>query len=82
MQLQVPGNSHQVYAYPLHVKSGTIVRLRWARHILRVGDMRNANKTLGINDEGMRQLRPSRRKENNSKMDIKETGVTTCTALI
>jgi len=57
LQLQVPGNSHQVYAYPIHVKSGTTVRLRWVGHTQScTGEMRNANKVLGVNDEGMRQL--------------------------
>ena len=57
MQLQVSGNSRQVYAYPIHVKPVTTVRLRWARHTqTRKGEMRIANRVLGVNDEGMRQL--------------------------
>lgn len=57
LQLQVPDNSHQVYAYPIHVKSVTTVRMRWAGHTQsRTGEMRNANKDLGVSDEGIRQL--------------------------
>jgi len=61
-----------VYAYPIHVKSVTTVRLRWARHTqTRKGEMRIANRVLGVNDEGRDNFeRPSRRKENNSKMCI------------
>jgi hypothetical protein len=49
--------------------------MRWARHITGMGQMRNACNILVGKHEGKRLLgRPSRRREDNFKMDLREIG--------
>jgi hypothetical protein len=48
-------------------------RLRWAGHVARMGEKRNAYRILVGKPEGRRQLgRPSRRWVDNIKMDLRE----------
>jgi hypothetical protein len=48
-------------------------RMRWARHVARVGEKRNAYRVLVGKPEGKRSLRrPRRRWENNIKMELRE----------
>ncbi|KAJ4444245.1 hypothetical protein ANN_06036 [Periplaneta americana] len=50
-------------------------RLRWAGHVARMGESRNAYRVLVGRPEGKRPLgRPRRRWEDNIKMDFREVG--------
>jgi hypothetical protein len=50
-------------------------RLRWAGHVARTGERRGAYRALVGKLEGRRPLgRPSRRWEDNIKMDLREVG--------
>ncbi|KAJ4433053.1 hypothetical protein ANN_15310 [Periplaneta americana] len=50
-------------------------RLRWAGHVARMGEYRNAYRVLVGRPEGKRPLgRPRRRWEDNIKMDLREMG--------
>jgi hypothetical protein len=50
-------------------------KMRWARHVVRMGERRGANRILAGKPEGKRQLeRPSHRGKENIKMDFQETG--------
>jgi hypothetical protein len=50
-------------------------RMRWAGHVARMGEKRNADRTLVGKPEGKRPLgRPRRRWVDNVKMDLKEVG--------
>ncbi|KAJ4429073.1 hypothetical protein ANN_26074 [Periplaneta americana] len=55
--------------------AGQPLRLRWAGHVARMGESRNAYRVLVGRSEGKRPLgRPSRRWEDNIKMDLREVG--------
>jgi hypothetical protein len=50
-------------------------RMRWARHVERMGEKRNAYRILVENPEGKRPLgRPRRRWVDNIKMDVRKLG--------
>jgi len=50
-------------------------RMRWARHVARVGERRGVYRVLVGKLEGKRPLgRPRRRWEDNIKMDLQEVG--------
>jgi hypothetical protein len=50
-------------------------RMRWVRHVARIGEKRGACRILVGRPEGRRPLgRPKRRWENNIKMDLQEVG--------
>ena len=50
-------------------------RMRWAGHVVRIGERRNVYRVLVGKPEGKKPLgRPSRRWENNNKMDLQEVG--------
>jgi hypothetical protein len=50
-------------------------RMRWAGHVARMGETRNAYRILVGKPEGKRPLgRPRRRCVNNIKMDLREIG--------
>jgi hypothetical protein len=50
-------------------------RMRWAGHVARMGEKRNACRILVGKPKGTRPLgRPRRRWLNNIKMDLRETG--------
>jgi hypothetical protein len=50
-------------------------RMRWAGHVARMGEKRNAYRILVGNPEGKRpQGRPRRRWVDNIKMDLREIG--------
>ena len=50
-------------------------RLKWAGHVARMEESRNAYRILVGRPEGKRPLgRPGRRWEDNIKMDLKEVG--------
>jgi hypothetical protein len=50
-------------------------RMKWARHVARMGEKRNAYGILVGKPEGKRPLgRPRRRWEDNIRMDLREIG--------
>jgi hypothetical protein len=50
-------------------------RMRWAGHIVRIGEKRNAYTILVEKSEGMRPLgKPRRRWVDNIEMDLREIG--------
>ena len=50
-------------------------RMRWARHVVRMGEGRDVYRVLVGKSEGKRPLgRPRRRWEDNIKMDLQEVG--------
>jgi hypothetical protein len=50
-------------------------RMRWAGHVARMGEARNAYRIWGGKLEGKRPLgRPRRRWEDNIRMDLREIG--------
>jgi hypothetical protein len=59
-------------AIPVGIKSR---RMRWAGHVARMGEKRGAYRNLVGRPEARRLLgRPSRRWEDNIKMDLQEVG--------
>jgi hypothetical protein len=55
------------------IKSG---RMRWARHVAHMGEGSSAYRVLVGRPEGKRPLgRPRRRREDNIKTDLEETGI-------
>jgi hypothetical protein len=49
--------------------------MRWAGHVARIGEVRDAYNILVGRPEGRRPLgRPRRRREDNIKMDLREIG--------
>ncbi|KAJ4444070.1 hypothetical protein ANN_05859 [Periplaneta americana] len=63
---------HALYSSPDIIRNIKSIRLRWAGHVARMGESRNA---LVGRPEGKRPLgRPRRRWEDNIKMDLREVG--------
>ncbi|KAJ4439539.1 hypothetical protein ANN_07663 [Periplaneta americana] len=69
---------HALYSSPdiiRNIKSRRLRSLRWAGHVARMGESRNAYRVLVGRPEGKRPLgRPRRRWEDNIKMDLREVG--------
>ncbi|KAJ4431677.1 hypothetical protein ANN_20278 [Periplaneta americana] len=66
---------HALYSSPDIIRNIKSRRLRWAGHVARMGESRNAYRVLVGRPEGKRPLgRPRRRWENNIKMDLREVG--------
>ncbi|KAJ4443398.1 hypothetical protein ANN_05066 [Periplaneta americana] len=66
---------HALYSSPGVIRNIKSRRLRWAGHVARMGESRNAYRVLVGRPEGKRPLgRPRRRWENNIKMDLREMG--------
>jgi hypothetical protein len=66
---------HGSYSSPSIVKVIKVRRMRWARHVARMGEVRGAYNILVARPEGRRPLgRPRRRWEDNIKMDLREIG--------
>ena len=64
-----------MYSSPNIIRSLKSRRLRWAGHVTRKEQSRNAYRVLVGKLEGKRPLgRPRRRWENNIKMDLREVG--------
>ncbi|KAJ4434736.1 hypothetical protein ANN_23304 [Periplaneta americana] len=81
MKLQENGGSyhnaelHALYSSPDIIRNIKSRRLRWARHVARMGESRNAYRVLVGKPEGKRPLRRQRcRWENNINMDLREVG--------
>ncbi|KAJ4431643.1 hypothetical protein ANN_20242 [Periplaneta americana] len=66
---------HALYSSPDIIRYIKSIRLRWAGHVARMGEFRNAYRVLAGRPEGKRPLgRPRRRWEDNIKMDLREVG--------
>ncbi|KAJ4444588.1 hypothetical protein ANN_06384 [Periplaneta americana] len=66
---------HALYSSPDIIRNIKSRRLRWAGHVVRMGESRNAYRVLVGRPAGKRPLgRPRRRWEDNIKMDLREMG--------
>ncbi|KAJ4444834.1 hypothetical protein ANN_06631 [Periplaneta americana] len=66
---------HALYSSPDIIRNIKSRHLRWAGHVARMGESRNAYRVLVGRPEGKRPLgRPRRRWEDNIKMDLREVG--------
>ncbi|KAJ4447285.1 hypothetical protein ANN_09289, partial [Periplaneta americana] len=66
---------HALYSSPDIIRNIKSRRLRWAGHVARMGESRNAYRVLVGRPEGKRPLgRPRRRWEDNIKMHLREVG--------
>ncbi|KAJ4446942.1 hypothetical protein ANN_13644 [Periplaneta americana] len=66
---------HALYSSPDIIRNIKSKRLRWAGHVARMGESRNAYRVLVGRPERKRPLgRPRRRWEDNIKMDLREVG--------
>ncbi|KAJ4431656.1 hypothetical protein ANN_20255 [Periplaneta americana] len=66
---------HALYSSPNIIRNLKSRRLRWAGHVARMGESRNAYRVLVGRPEGKRPLgRPRRRWEDNIKMNLREVG--------
>ncbi|KAJ4444208.1 hypothetical protein ANN_05999 [Periplaneta americana] len=66
---------HALYPSPDIIRNIKSRRLRWAGHVARMGESRNAYRVLVGRPEGKIPLgRPRRRWEDNIKMDLREVG--------
>ncbi|KAJ4428831.1 hypothetical protein ANN_25824 [Periplaneta americana] len=66
---------HALYTSPDIIRNIKSRRLRWAGHVARMGESRNAYRVLVGKPEGKKPLgRPRRRWEDNIKMDLREVG--------
>jgi hypothetical protein len=64
---------HNLYSSPNIIRTIKSRRMRWARHVARMGEKRNAYRILVGKPEGRRPLgRPRRRWVDNIKMDLRE----------
>ena len=62
-----------MYPLPNIVQVVKSIRMRWARHVARMGEGRGVHRVLVGKPEGKRPLgRPRRRWEDNIKMDLQE----------
>ena len=66
---------HALYSSPNIIRNLLSRRLRWAGHVARMEQSRNAYRVLVGKPEGKKPLgRPWRRWEDNIKMDLREVG--------
>ncbi|KAJ4434425.1 hypothetical protein ANN_22987 [Periplaneta americana] len=66
---------HALYSSPNIIRNLKSRLLKWAGHVARMGESRNAYRVLVGRPEGKRPLgRPRRRWEDNIKMDLREVG--------
>ena len=66
---------HELYCSPNIIASMKSRKMRWAGHVARMGERRNAYRVLVGKPKGKRQLgRPTIRQEDNIKLVYKEMG--------
>jgi hypothetical protein len=64
-----------LYSSPSIIRIIKLRRMRWAGHVARMGEKRNAYRLLARKPEGKRPLgRPRRRWVDNIRMDLREVG--------
>jgi hypothetical protein len=69
------GELHYLYTSPSIIRMIKSRRMKWAGHVARMGERRNAYRTLVGKPEGRRPLgRPRRRWVNNIKIDLRYIG--------
>jgi hypothetical protein len=74
---------HNLYSSPSIIRIMKSSRMRWARHVARMGEKRNVYRLLVGKPEGKRPLgRPRRRWINNIKMDLLEIGLNVGSGLV
>jgi hypothetical protein len=67
---------HRLYSSPNIVRVIKSGRMRWARHVARMGEVRGVYRVLVGRPKGNRPLgRPSCRWEDNIKKDLREIGI-------
>jgi hypothetical protein len=67
---------HNLYSSPDIIRQVKSRRMRWARHVARMGEERKVYKVLVEKPEGKRPLeRPRRRWEDGIRMDLREIGL-------
>jgi hypothetical protein len=66
---------HNLYSSPNIIRMIKSRRMRWAGHVARMREMRNADRILVGKPEGKKPLgRPRRRLVDNIKIDLREIG--------
>jgi hypothetical protein len=66
---------HNLHSSPNIIRMIKSWRMRWARHVARMGETRNAYRIMVGKPEGKRPLgRPRRRWVDNIKIDLREIG--------
>jgi hypothetical protein len=66
---------NDLYSSPNTVQVIKSRRMRWARHVVRMGDRRGLYRFLGKKPKGKRLLgRPRLRLDDNIKMDLQKVG--------
>ncbi|KAJ4435546.1 hypothetical protein ANN_18162 [Periplaneta americana] len=65
---------HALYSSPDIIRNIKSRRLRWAGHVARMGESRNAYRVLVGRPEGRRPLGRPRRRWENIKVDLREVG--------
>jgi hypothetical protein len=69
------GELHNLYSSPDIIRQIKSRRMRWAGHVVRMGEGRNVYRVLVGKPKGKRLLeRPTRRWEDGIKMDLREIG--------
>ena len=77
MQSSLTEELNDLYCSPNIVRVIKSRRMRWARHVARIGERRGVYRVLVGKPEGKRLLgRPRRRWENDIKMNLQEVGCT------
>jgi hypothetical protein len=67
---------HNLYSFPDIIRQVKSRRMRWAGHVVRMGEERKMYKVLVGKPEGKRPLgRPRRRWEDGIRMDLREIGL-------
>jgi hypothetical protein len=67
---------HNLYSSPDIIRQVKSRRMRWAGHVVRMGQEREVYKVLVGKSEGKRPLgRPRRRWEDGVRMNLRETGL-------
>jgi hypothetical protein len=70
------GELHSLYSSPNIVRVIKSRRMRWAGHVVCMGEGRGVYRVLVGRPEGKRPLgKPRRRWEDNIKMDLRKTGI-------
>jgi hypothetical protein len=70
---------HNLYSTPDIIRQVKSRRMRWARHVARIGGERNMYKVLVEKPEGKRPLgRPRHMWEDGIRMDLREIGFGGC----